>query len=269
MTFLGSTFTINSEKEQILDLLISTFEDAVIQNRQLEQREEELQSAKAQLARYAGTLEERLRSVLESVPDVLFSMSADGSRLHYLSPASTQVLGFTPRGSPRTPLRGPRRFSRTIGRRSARVRARRRDAGQPRYLRVPLPPSRRLDVAGSDHASFPCSTEPGGWRGWTAWPATSPQRIRMEQQVRLAQKLEAVGTLAGEWPTTSTTCSPPSAPRSTLTLLDLDQKDAACTAELQEIGGIVDRGAALTRQLLAFSRRQVLEAQPLELDAIW
>lgn len=77
VTFLGATFTITSEREQILDLLISTFEDAVQQNRHLRQREEELEAARAELASYAGTLEERLQSVVRSVPDVLFSLSAD------------------------------------------------------------------------------------------------------------------------------------------------------------------------------------------------
>ena len=95
VTFLGSTFTINSDREQILDLLISTFEDAVLQNRQLRRREEELQVAKAELARYAGSLEERLRSVLDSVPDAVFSVSPGFDRVHYLSPACARVLGFT------------------------------------------------------------------------------------------------------------------------------------------------------------------------------
>ncbi|MEX2182619.1 MAG: response regulator [Gemmatimonadaceae bacterium] len=40
---LGHKFTISSDREQILDLLISTFEDAVLQNRALLQREEQLE----------------------------------------------------------------------------------------------------------------------------------------------------------------------------------------------------------------------------------
>lgn len=40
--FFGREFTITSEREQILDLLMSTFEDAVVQNRELRRREEEL-----------------------------------------------------------------------------------------------------------------------------------------------------------------------------------------------------------------------------------
>ena len=40
--FLGREFTISSDREQIIDLLMSTFEDAVFQNRELLRREAEL-----------------------------------------------------------------------------------------------------------------------------------------------------------------------------------------------------------------------------------
>ena len=40
--FLGRKFTVSSEREQILDLLMSTFEDAVLQTNALRQREEQL-----------------------------------------------------------------------------------------------------------------------------------------------------------------------------------------------------------------------------------
>jgi PAS domain S-box-containing protein len=94
--FLGRKFTISSEREQILDLLISTFEDAVLQNRALRQREEELEAARAELARYTGTLEARLERVLASVPDILYSMDPTLTVCHYVSPACLPVLGSSP-----------------------------------------------------------------------------------------------------------------------------------------------------------------------------
>ncbi len=51
---------------------------------------------RAELAKYTESLETRLERVLESVPDVLFSMSADLSEMSYASPAATRVFGFTP-----------------------------------------------------------------------------------------------------------------------------------------------------------------------------
>ena len=94
--FMGQTFNITSDREQILDLLISTFEDAVLQNQALRAREDELRLARAELAKYTESLETRLENVLQSVPDVLFSMSADLSEMSYVSPAATRVVGFTP-----------------------------------------------------------------------------------------------------------------------------------------------------------------------------
>jgi CheY-like chemotaxis protein len=52
-----------------------------------------------------------------------------------------------------------------------------------------------------------------------------------------------------------------------LTLLQLEV-ESPLRAELQEVAGMVDRGASLTRQLLAFSRRQALEARPLALEQL-
>jgi PAS domain S-box-containing protein len=59
--FLGQRFTINSEKEQILDLLISTFEDTVRANRELQHNRAELAEANGKLEEYATTLEDKVR----------------------------------------------------------------------------------------------------------------------------------------------------------------------------------------------------------------
>jgi two-component system sensor kinase FixL len=59
--FLGKKFVISSEKEQILDLLISTFEDIVRTNRGLQQSKAELAAAKEEIEAYAHDLERRVR----------------------------------------------------------------------------------------------------------------------------------------------------------------------------------------------------------------
>jgi signal transduction histidine kinase len=58
--FLGRKFIVNSEKEQILDLLIATFEDIVRTNRGLQESKAELVAAKAQIESYAQELERRV-----------------------------------------------------------------------------------------------------------------------------------------------------------------------------------------------------------------
>ncbi len=110
----------------------------------------------------------------------------------------------------------------------------------------------------------PITSPDGGSRQLLGVATDITERKQLEQQVRLAQKLEAVGTLAGGVAHDFNNVLAAIRATVDLTLLQLEQTNPV-RPELQEIGGIVDRGAALTRQLLAFSRRQVLEAQPLEL----
>ena len=58
--FLGRRFTINSDKEQIIDLLMSTFEDIVRTNRELQKNRAELATAKLEIEDYAQDLERRV-----------------------------------------------------------------------------------------------------------------------------------------------------------------------------------------------------------------
>jgi PAS domain S-box-containing protein len=92
--FMGHEITVDAGHQQVLDLLISTFEEAVLQNRQLRQSEEELRLAKAELDRYAGVLERRLQTVLETIPDALFSVDISLGNLFYVSPGARSVFGY-------------------------------------------------------------------------------------------------------------------------------------------------------------------------------
>jgi two-component system, cell cycle sensor histidine kinase and response regulator CckA len=92
------------------------------------------------------------------------------------------------------------------------------------------------------------------------------QRKQLEHQLQQAQKMEAVGRLAGGVAHDFNNLLQviggyADALRSHLT----DGEDAQ---QLEEIAAAADRGSALTRQLLAFSRRQVLEPTTLDLNRI-
>ncbi len=93
------------------------------------------------------------------------------------------------------------------------------------------------------------------------------ERKRLEDQFRQAQKMEAVGQLAGGVAHDFNNFLTIITGYSELLLERLGPEDGQ-RANLEQIKRAGERAAALTRQLLAFSRRQVLVPQDLDLNAI-
>jgi len=93
------------------------------------------------------------------------------------------------------------------------------------------------------------------------------ERKRLEDHVRQAQRMEAVGQLAGgiahDFNNLLTVITSYSA-----MLLGEQSTTPAVRADLEEIKGAADRAAALTRQLLAFSRRQLLQPRVLDVNEL-
>src|SRR5438128_2619034 len=93
------------------------------------------------------------------------------------------------------------------------------------------------------------------------------ERRALEQQLRQAQKMEAVGRLAGGIAhdfnnllmVISGYCE---------FLLERIGSDPALRGPAQEIANAAERATALTRQLLAFSRKQMLAPKVLDLNAV-
>jgi two-component system cell cycle sensor histidine kinase/response regulator CckA len=90
-------------------------------------------------------------------------------------------------------------------------------------------------------------------------------RIRLEEQFRQAQKMEAVGRLAGGVAHDFNNLLTVITGYSDMLLASKDLKPAHRTA-LEEIRRSAERGGALTHQLLAFSRRQPLEAKTVRIN---
>jgi nitrogen-specific signal transduction histidine kinase/ActR/RegA family two-component response regulator len=93
------------------------------------------------------------------------------------------------------------------------------------------------------------------------------ERRRLEEQLRQVEEMEAIGRLSGGVAhdfnnvlTAITGCSD-------FLLSELDPDDPK-RGEVEEIKQAADRAAALTQQLLAFSRRQLLQLQVLDLNSV-
>ena len=92
-------------------------------------------------------------------------------------------------------------------------------------------------------------------------------QVRLEDQLRQAQKMEAVGRLAGGIAHDFNNLL--TAIRGNAELMSHRvKKDPAMAAEVDEILHAADRAASLTRQLLAFSRKQVLQPVALDINEI-
>ncbi|MGB6410796.1 MAG: PAS domain S-box protein [Candidatus Deferrimicrobiaceae bacterium] len=90
---------------------------------------------------------------------------------------------------------------------------------------------------------------------------------RVEEQLRQAQKMEAVGRLAGGIAHDFNNLLTAITGYTDLLLMDLPEGELA-HREVLEIRKAGDRAASLTRQLLAFSRRQVLQPKVLDLNQV-
>src|SRR5690606_32418592 len=101
----------------------------------------------------------------------------------------------------------------------------------------------------------------------TEWKAAEAALLESQQQLLQAQKMEAVGQLAGGIAHDF---------NNMLTAIqgfaDLLEEEVAGSpsggAYLREIRKAADRSAGLTRQLLAYSRKQVLQPEVIELNGV-
>jgi len=93
------------------------------------------------------------------------------------------------------------------------------------------------------------------------------ERKRLEAQLAQAQKMEAVGQLAGGIAHDFNNVLTAILSTSELILLELGATDPH-REDLEEIKRSANRAAALTRQLLAYSRRQVLQPRVTDLNTV-
>ncbi len=93
------------------------------------------------------------------------------------------------------------------------------------------------------------------------------EQKRLEEQLRQSQKLESVGRLAGGVAHDFNNLLTTIIGNSEMALMEL-AKDDPHYEIFEEIKGVGERAARLTRQLLAFSRKQILQPEILDLNVV-
>ncbi len=113
----------------------------------------------------------------------------------------------------------------------------------------------------------PLRNEAGELKAFEMFVEDVTERQALEAQLRLAQKMEAVGRLAGGVAHDFNNLLTVIVGESEMALADLPE-DAPARESLNEIRKAAERAAALTRQLLTFSRRQIVEPTVFNLNGL-
>jgi two-component system cell cycle sensor histidine kinase/response regulator CckA len=206
--------------------------------------------------------EARFRALIENSLDVTLVLRADAS-IGYCSPSVARVLGFQP-----PQLLGENAFD-FIHEEDAE------ELGDLFRVAVSKPGATRAESFRVRHAD-------GGWRlmessglNLLSDPAVGgvvvtlrdvTERRALEERLGQAERLEAIGQLAGGIAHDFNNVL--LVVRGYTTVLRAALDDPGQIADVEEIAKAADRAASLTRQLLAFGRRQVLEPRLLSIPDV-
>jgi PAS domain S-box-containing protein len=208
-------------------------------------------------------VERRFRALIESATD-LITILGDGGAVEYASPSYERVIGREPEW-----LVGRSIHDLVHAEDAETLREAIRDCGLAHPHGAPV--KLRLRDAGGNWRAFHGTVRDlrgdPAIRGVVLNARDVTAQEALEAQLRHAQKMEAVGQLAGGIAHDFNNLLTVITSYSGMLLAELDESDAL-REEVAEIELAALRAAALTRQLLAFSRRQVLRPQYLDLNQV-
>jgi PAS domain S-box-containing protein len=205
---------------------------------------------------------ERYRSLVDHAPDIVFASDLEGN-LTSVNPAAETLLGYS-----QAELLGRNIWELlpTAQREAAREHARRLISGEsPGSLECEVQVKGGGMLVVEVNLSIMCK----GARPVTIHGILrdATERRRLEEQLLQAQKMEAIGRLAGGVAHDFNNLLTVINGYSDIFIKDLPEDDPQRPA-IEEIRGAGERAAALTKQLLTFGRRQISRPRALELNAL-
>jgi two-component system cell cycle sensor histidine kinase/response regulator CckA len=204
------------------------------------------------------TAEAKYRALVEQSLMGVYIMQND--RLVYVNPKAAELLGYTQQEM--IDAASPYNFVHEQDRPLVIDQISRLDPGRLPSVQLAVRGVRK-DGEVIQVEAFCSVTEYGNERAILTTVHDISDRVKLEDQLRQAQKMEAVGRLAGGIAHDFNNLL--TAIRGNAELMSHRVKeDQEMAAEVDEILHAADRAATLTRQLLAFSRKQVF--QPIALD---
>ena len=209
------------------------------------------------------TAEEKYRSLVERIPDVIWTID-EGGKLTFVTPNVVSVLGFSAEEMCRASLDD--RAEEIHPEDQTRVReaweSLMRDGSQfDIEYRRKSKSGRWVWLRNRAFASY----ERNGVRYAEGMLSDITEKKQLEESLRLAQKMEAVGQLSAGIAHDFNNMLCAILTNSHFLIDDLPEGDAR-RSDAEEIKEIAERAATLTRQLLAFSRRQVLAPALVDLN---
>jgi two-component system cell cycle sensor histidine kinase/response regulator CckA len=203
---------------------------------------------------------ETLRAVIETSPLAIYSLDPSGNVKNW-NPAAERILGYSAEEVLNRPL--PNMYS---------------ENGYPLDLNASpggelLPayegPCRRKDGLTAEVSVWntPLTDASGSATGMLAIVADNTERKKLEEQFRQSQKMEAVGRLAGgvahDFNNLLTVIT-----GYCQMLLDRLEPSDPLSADMSQVLKAADRATTLTKQLLAFSRQQIVQPKVVDLNTL-
>jgi PAS domain S-box-containing protein len=207
--------------------------------------------------------ETRFQAIIENAADIVSIIDFDGIS-RYISPAVTRVLGLSP-----TELQGRSFFELVHPDDALTTRLLMREVSeQPGTLRSDEVRLRHADGSWRTlHLTAKNLRDVRGVEAIVVNARDITQQKALETELRQSQRMETVGQLAGgvahDFNNLLTAIN-----GRTDFLAESRNLDASEREDVEEIRGAAQRAASLTRQLLAFSRKQVLTPRVIDLNAV-